>query len=186
MELVFASRNQHKLLEIQAMLPKGITLKLPSDFGIHEDIPETADTLKGNAFLKATYIFEKTGLNCFADDSGLEVEALDNAPGVYSARYAGEQKNNSDNIDLLLKNIELSTNRNASFKTVICLIINGNAHYFEGEVKGKIIDKKRGTSGFGYDPVFMPDGFNTTFGEMTADEKNNISHRKQAIKKMAL
>jgi XTP/dITP diphosphohydrolase len=183
-EIVFATHNQNKIKEIQAQLIESYKLIGLTALGIHEDIPETADTFEGNALLKAQYVWENCKLSCFADDSGLEVEALGGAPGVYSARYAGLQKSDNDNINLLLQNLGDSPNLNAQFHTVIALILNGEAHYFEGIIKGKITKERRGNNGFGYDPIFIPDGYDCTFAEMNLAEKNTISHRAQAVRKL--
>jgi XTP/dITP diphosphohydrolase len=156
-----------------------------SQAGIHEEIPETAQTIEENAVLKARYIFNHYNFDCFADDTGLEVEALNNAPGVYSARYAGEQKSSEDNINKLLAELNGKTNRNARFKTVIALILNGKEYLFEGIINGRIANEKRGEKGFGYDPVFIPNGYEKTFAEMSTSEKNNISHRAIAVQKLA-
>lgn len=182
--LVFATHNQHKLLEVKKLLPETIRLKSLTDISFTDEIEETADTLEGNALLKARYIYQKTGLNCFADDSGLEVASLHGAPGVYSARYAGHQKNDQDNMDKLLFELKNKENRSACFKTVIALILNGQEHVFIGQVDGEIISEKRGDQGFGYDPVFVPNGFHQTFAEMSPEEKNAISHRAEAVKKL--
>lgn len=182
--LVFATHNQHKLLEVKKLLPETIRLKSLTDISFTDEIEETADTLEGNALLKARYIYQKTGLNCFADDSGLEVASLHGAPGVYSARYAGPQKNDQDNMDKLLCELKNKENRSACFKTVIALILNGQEHVFIGQVDGEIISEKRGDQGFGYDPVFVPNGFHQTFAEMSPEEKNAISHRAEAVKKL--
>lgn len=182
--LVFATHNQHKLLEVKKLLPETIRLKSLTDISFTDEIEETADTLEGNALLKARYIYQKTGLNCFADDSGLEVTSLHGAPGVYSARYAGPQKNDQDNMDKLLFELKNKENRSACFKTVIALILNGQEHVFIGQVDGEIISEKRGDQGFGYDPVFVPNGFHQTFAEMSPEEKNAISHRAEAVKKL--
>lgn len=184
MKLIFATNNRHKLEEVQAVLGAQYTLVTPGDLGVTEDIPEEQPTLEGNALQKAHYLYDRTGENCFADDTGLEVEALGGAPGVYSARYAGEGKNFADNMALLLKNMETAANRRARFRTVIALILDGKEYLFEGVVSGKIITAGRGTGGFGYDPVFVPDGYDTTFAEMTAEEKNKISHRGRAVAKL--
>ena len=181
MKLVFASNNAHKIAEIQAMLPPTIELVGLQDIGCFEDIPETASTLEGNAQLKADYVTENYGLPCFADDTGLEVEALNGAPGVYSARYAGEQKNAQDNMQKLLTALEDKSNRKAQFKTVIALNINGNSHQFTGIVQGEISHEKKGTQGFGYDPIFVPEGFTISFAEMNQDEKARLSHRGKAV-----
>lgn len=183
LKLVFATNNQHKLEEVQAMLTNFDIVSL-ADINCFEDIPETADTLEGNAILKANYVTEKYGLDCFADDTGLEVDALNNEPGVYSARYAGEDNNAEANMAKLLKNLENNPNRNAQFKTAIALNIQGKQFIFEGICEGTILTEKRGKSGFGYDPIFMPDGFNTSFAEMEMNEKGNISHRGKAIEKL--
>ncbi|MDP3357884.1 MAG: non-canonical purine NTP diphosphatase [Lutibacter sp.] len=183
LKLVFATNNQHKLEEVQAMLSNFEIVSL-ADIHCFEDIPETADTLEGNAILKANYVTEKFGLDCFADDTGLEVAALNNEPGVYSARYAGENNNAEANMNKLLKNLENNPNRKAQFKTAIALNIQGKQFIFEGICKGTILTEKRGKSGFGYDPIFMPDGFNTSFAEMDMNEKGNISHRGKAIEKL--
>lgn len=184
MKLVFATGNVNKAEEIRSMLPEGTELLTLKDLDLTEDIPETSPTLEGNAIQKANYIVEHFGLDCFADDTGLEVISLKNEPGVYSARYAGEQRNSEDNMDLLLKNLQGKEDRSAQFRTVIALHLEGQMHTFEGIVTGKIIEEKRGEKGFGYDPIFVPDGYTTTFAEMSMDEKNKISHRGRAFKKM--
>ena len=155
-----------------------------NDSGISEDIPEEEDTLEGNALAKARYVFERTGLNVFADDTGLEVASLDNKPGVLSARYAGDQKNSEDNINKLLVDLEGKKNRSARFRTIIALIISGEEYLFEGEVSGTIIETRKGTEGFGYDPVFKPENSETTFAQMDLEEKNLVSHRARAMKKL--
>jgi XTP/dITP diphosphohydrolase len=165
-------------------MPQAINLLSLYDIDFHEEIPETAATIEGNALLKAKTIAEKFDTNCFSDDSGLLVDALNGAPGVYSARYAGEQKNDRDNIDKLLFELKDHVNRNAHFKTVLALVLNGKEYLFEGIIHGTITKELRGSNGFGYDPVFMPDGFSKTFAEMSAEEKNSISHRKIALKKL--
>lgn len=181
-KLVFATNNAHKLEEIRAILGDKVEILSLNDINCHADIPETADTLEGNAELKAAYIYTNYGLDCFADDTGLEVEALNGAPGIYSARYAGGEGHNSEaNMKKLLTEMAGKTNRNAQFRTAICLIEKGNKHLFEGIVKGRIIEAKRGNSGFGYDPVFIPEGYNETFAEMGNTEKNKISHRARAV-----
>lgn len=184
MKLLFATNNEHKLYEISALMPKTFELVGLVQAGITEDIPETGDTLAENALIKAEYAFAKTGLWCFADDTGLEVEALNGAPGVHSARYAGESKNSTDNVNLLLKNIKDKENRNACFKTVIALIFNNERYLFEGIVEGKIIDTPTGTAGFGYDPIFVPHGYDQTFAQMPLELKNSISHRAHATQKL--
>lgn len=183
-KLVFASSNKNKLKEIAQRLPDGFELISLSDLNITEDIPETADTFQGNAFLKASYIAENYQIDCFADDSGLEVPALDGAPGVYSARYAGEDRSDEANMNKLLDALKNSEDRTANFKTVICLYINGEYLYFEGKVEGEIIKEKRGEYGFGYDPIFVPKGEVRTFAEMELSEKNQFSHRAKALDKM--
>lgn len=184
MELVFATQNPHKAREIEAKLGDGFTIISLDTLGITEEIPETAPTLEGNALMKARYVYEKTGRNCFADDTGLEVEALNGEPGVYSARYAGLQRNPEDNIRLLLEKLQPHSNRKARFRTVIALIIEGEEYTFDGIAGGEIINSKRGEEGFGYDPVFVPTGHTRTFAEMTLDEKNELSHRAKAFAKM--
>lgn len=184
MKLVFASNNTNKIKEIQQLLPSTFEIVSLKDIGCTEDIPETADTIEGNAILKANHVTEKYGFNCFADDSGLEVEILNGAPGVYSARYAGEPKNDDNNMNKLLLNLKDKTNKKANFKTVICLNINGEQHLFTGIINGKIIDEKIGTNGFGYDPIFVADGYTKTFAELTMEEKSAISHRGKAVKQL--
>jgi len=183
LKLVFATNNPNKLKEVQAMLTNFEIVSL-SEIGCFDDIPETAETLEGNAVLKANYITEKYGLNCFADDTGLEVAALNNKPGVYSARYAGEENNAEANMNKLLFEIGDNKNRNAQFRTAVALNIQGEQHLFEGICKGQILTKKQGESGFGYDPIFMPDGFHKSFAEMAMTEKGVISHRGKAIEKL--
>lgn len=181
-KLVFATNNAHKLEEIRAILGDKVEVLSLKDIQCDADIPETADTLEGNAVLKAEYIYRHYGLDCFADDTGLEVEVLNGAPGVYSARYAGGEGHDSEaNMRKLLAEMEGKTNRKAQFRTAICLIEGGAEHLFEGVVKGEIIEEKRGASGFGYDPVFMPEGYTETFAEMGSEEKNRISHRARAV-----
>ena len=181
MNLVFASNNKNKIAEIQSMLPESIKILSLEDINCLEDIPETADTIEGNAILKADYVTQKYGYDCFADDTGLEVEALNGEPGVYSARYAGTHRNNADNIALLLTNLKNKASRKARFRTVITLILDGVIHQFDGIVEGQIIEELRGEGGFGYDPVFVPDGYEQTFAEMTMEEKNKFSHRQKAV-----
>lgn len=184
-KLVFATNNAHKLDEIRAILGDKIEVLSLKDINCDADIPETADTLEGNAALKAEYIYKNYGLDCFADDTGLEVEALGGAPGVYSARYAGGDGHDSEaNMRKLLEELDGEQNRKAQFRTAICLIEQGEEHLFEGIVKGSIIEQKRGVSGFGYDPVFMPEGYEETFAEMGNAEKNKISHRARAVEKL--
>jgi len=184
MKLVFATNNPNKIFEIQGILPSGIEIISLENIECTEDIPETAHTIEENSILKANYITEKYGYNCFADDSGLEVEALNGEPGVFSARYAGEPSNADKNMDKLLANLDGKSNKKAQFKTVICLNIDGEQHLFSGVCKGKIIMEKRGTGGFGYDPIFIPDNFTETFAEMTLELKNEISHRAIAVKQL--
>jgi XTP/dITP diphosphohydrolase len=184
MQLVFASNNKHKIKEIQALVSDTIQIISLEDIGCTEDIPETAETIEGNAILKANYVTEKYGYNCFADDTGLEVNALNGAPGVYSARYAGEQKDANDNMDKLLSELKDKTNRNANFKTVICLNFNGTQQLFTGIINGKIIDEKIGTNGFGYDPIFIAEEHHKTFAELSLEEKATISHRGIAVQQL--
>ena len=183
-KFVFATNNAHKLEEVTAILGNKIELLSMKDINCHADIPETADTLEGNALLKARYIFENYQLDCFADDTGLEVEALNGAPGVYSARYAGDAHNSEANMKKLLQDMEGIENRKAQFRTVFALIINGKEHLFEGIVKGEITKHRHGTSGFGYDPVFIPEGYTHTYAEMGNELKNKISHRALATNKL--
>jgi XTP/dITP diphosphohydrolase len=184
MQLVFASNNKNKIKEIQALVPDTIQIISLEDIGCTEDIPETADTIEGNAILKANYITSNYGYNCFADDTGLEVDALNGAPGVYSARYAGEQKDANDNMDKLLSELKDTTNRNANFKTVICLNFNGTQQLFTGIINGTIIDEKIGANGFGYDPIFIAEGHQKTFAELSLEEKATISHRGIAVQQL--
>lgn len=183
-DLVFATNNRHKLEEVAPLLGNTYTLLSLSDIGCTKDIPETADTLQGNALLKAEYVYTNYGRNCFSDDTGLEIEALDNAPGVHSARYAGEQKSAADNVAKVLREMQGKTNRNARFRTVIAFILDGKQYFFEGEVKGSIIDHPIGVKGFGYDPIFVPEGYNKTFAELDLDVKNTISHRARAVQEL--
>ena len=180
-ELVFATNNSHKLSEVQHMLGDSFKLLTLRDIDLNEEIPEDHDTLEKNASQKAWYIYNKTNRNCFADDTGLEVDALNGRPGVYSARYAGDGKNPKDNIIKLLNELAGAKNRKARFRTVVALIIDGNEYLFEGIVNGRIIDNERGVDGFGYDPVFLPDGYTLTFAEMDINQKNLISHRARAV-----
>jgi XTP/dITP diphosphohydrolase len=184
MEIIFASSNQNKAKEIQAALPKEFIIKTLLDLDFHEEIPETADTFAGNALLKAQFVAEKWNLPCFSDDSGLEIEALNNEPGVYSARYAGTQRNDDENMNLVLEKLQNETNRKACFKTVIALIIDGKTLLFEGKVDGTIRHDKIGNQGFGYDPIFEPEGLGKSFAEMDIEEKSNYSHRKRAVDQM--
>ncbi len=184
-KLVFATNNAHKLDEISSILGEKVELLSLKDIHCHVDIPETADTLEGNAMLKAEYIYKNYGLDCFADDTGLEVEALNGAPSVYSARYAGGEGHNAEaNMQKLLQNMQGVQNRKAQFRTAICLILDGKKHLFEGIVKGEIIKEKRGSSGFGYDPIFVPEGYTKTFAELGNETKNKISHRALAVEKL--
>ncbi len=185
MEIVFASANEHKVMEVEQKMGGSWKLKSLNAIGCTEEIPETGSTLEENARIKARYVWERYGCDCFADDTGLEVVALDGKPGVFSARYAGPQKNAADNMALLLSELKDKSNRSARFRTVICLIQSGREHLFEGVVDGKIIDSPRGAEGFGYDPVFVPDGLDTTFAEMSMDAKNTMSHRARALQSLA-
>lgn len=184
MKLVFASNNRNKIKEIQQLLPDTIEVLSLSDINCDVDIPETADTIEGNAILKANYVTEHYGYNCFADDSGLEVDALNGAPGVISARYAGDHKNDNDNIDKLLSELTNKDNRKANFKTVIALNLNGEQHLFTGIINGSIIEERRGQNGFGYDPVFMAENDTRTFAQLELKEKSAISHRGKAVKQL--
>ena len=185
MKIVFATNNPYKLKEVKRLLLTSnyqiVSLK---DIGFFDDIPEPHDTLEANALEKARTIHEKFGINCFSEDTGLEVKALNNAPGVYSARYAGEQKSSDDNIDLLLKNLAAHEDRTAQFRTVVALILDKKEYLFEGIVKGTILFERQGTDGFGYDAVFQATGYEQSFAEITADEKNVVSHRGKAVKKL--
>jgi len=180
MQLIFATNNQHKVEEIRSLLPPHFSIMTLKEAGIDIDIPEPHETLDANAREKAQTIFRMTGVNCFSEDTGLEVPALGGEPGVRSARYAGEVKSFDKNIEKLLLNLQDIPRREAQFRTVICLIINGTEHFFEGVCKGRIISEKRGNAGFGYDPVFVPDGSEKTFAEMSMEEKNQFSHRRKA------
>lgn len=184
LELVFATNNAHKLSEVQAMVGDSFVLRSLSDINCHDDIPETGVTFTENAQQKTDYLIQKYGINCFGDDSGLEVEALNNEPGVYSARYSGE-RDMEKNINLLLTNLGENSNRTARFRTVISLNLFGEQHFFEGSIVGDIVTARQGTEGFGYDPIFIPRGYKQTFAEMTAKEKNDISHRAIAVAKLA-
>lgn len=180
MQLVFASNNKNKIAEIQQLLPSLIKIVSLEEIGCHEEIPETSDTIEGNAILKANYVSEKYGFDCFADDTGLEIEELNNEPGVYSARYAGEQRNADDNMNKVLEKLASKDNRNAAFKTVIALNYNGKQHLFTGIAEGTIKTEKSGLAGFGYDPIFQPNGYSETFAEISLELKNKISHRAKA------
>ncbi len=179
-EIIFATGNRNKLFEVERMLD-GYKLLTPADIGISEDIPEDMPTLEGNSQQKARYLYDRKGCDCFADDTGLEVEALGGEPGVLSARYAGESKSAQDNMALLLKNLEGNDNRRACFRTIITLILGGKEYQFEGRVDGTITREQSGAEGFGYDPIFVPDGYDITFAQMDADTKNAISHRGRAV-----
>jgi XTP/dITP diphosphohydrolase len=181
MQLVFATNNPNKLKEVQSLVPDNIQLLSPEDIGCFEDVPETQDTIEGNAVQKAGYIKEHYGYDCFADDTGLEVFALNGAPGVYSARYAGPQRNPDENMNKLLEALEGQSNREAQFKTVIALHLNNDLQTFTGICEGSITNEKQGDEGFGYDPIFKADGHNQTFAEISLEEKNRIGHRGKAI-----
>ena len=184
MKIVFATNNPNKILELQSMLPESIEIISLESIGCFVDIPETSHTIEGNAIQKANYILENYGYDCFADDTGLEVQALNGEPGVFSARYAGEQRNADDNMNKLLSELKDKSNRKAQFKTVICLNIKGQQHLFTGIAKGEIILEKTGNGGFGYDPIFQPDGYKQTFAQISMSEKNIISHRGKATKQL--
>lgn len=183
-KIVFATHNKHKLEEVAEMLSPAFQVVGLTDIGCDEDIAETEETLEGNAFLKANYVYQNYGLNCFSDDTGLEVLALNGEPGVYSARYAGEGRDSNDNMDKLLSNLKSEDDRSAQFRTVFVLLINGEKYQFDGIVEGCIGHEKRGSKGFGYDPVFIPEGYNQTFAELGNDVKNKISHRARATQKL--
>ena len=182
--LLFATGNPHKVKEVREILAERYEVKSLHDIGCQEDIPETAPTLEGNALLKARYVVDRYGMDCFAEDTGLEVDALGGAPGVFSARYAGEDKNPQANMSLLLKNLEEQPNRNAQFRTVIALCLEGKEFLFEGIVRGVIAKIPSGEGGFGYDPVFVPEGYSQSFAQIPAEEKNRISHRGKAVSKL--
>ena len=184
MKLIFATQNKNKAAEIQKLMPEGIEILTLQDIDCQDDIPETAPTLEGNAQLKARWISEKYKVNCFADDTGLEVFALNGAPGVISARFAGEQRSDSDNMQKLLADLSEQSDRSAQFRTAICLILDGEEFLFEGIVTGRIREDKQGENGFGYDPIFEPEGLNRTFAQMNMEEKNQLSHRARAFAKM--
>ncbi len=183
-EIIFATANPHKIKEIKAILDGHFTIQGLDSIGCTEDIPETQPTIEGNAIQKAQYVVDHYGVNCFAEDTGLEIDALNGEPGVYSARYAGPQRDAQNNMNLVLKRLEGAEDRSARFKTVIALIIDGQIHTFEGIVNGRIIEEKKGDGGFGYDPIFMPDGYDQTFAELDAAVKNKISHRARAVEKL--
>lgn len=185
-KIVFSTNNEHKLEEVRSKIGKYYQIVSLKDLGDNTDIPETGETLEENALIKANYLYQKYGYNCISDDTGLEVTALNNAPGVYSARYAGEQKNSEDNITKLLAELKGKIDRSARFRTVIALIKDGKKYLFEGIVEGTITEERRGNSGFGYDSVFQPTGYDKTFAELTLEEKNTISHRAKAIEQLIL
>ena len=184
MELIIASQNQNKLVEFKKILGDKINLFSLSDIGLNQEIPENEKTIKKNAMFKAKFVNIQTGKNVFADDTGLEIDSLNGEPGVYSARYSGDDRNSDKNIELVLRKLKNKANRNSRFKTIISLILDGKSVNFEGVVEGKITEEKRGSNGFGYDPIFQPNGYASTFGEMSLNEKNKISHRSIAINKM--
>ena len=184
-KLVFATNNAHKLAEVKAILEPQFKIVSLNDLKCKDNIPETADSLEGNALLKATYIHNKFGFDCFADDTGLEVEELGGEPGVYSARYAGEDNNSENNMCKVLSLLGNKTNRKACFRTVIALILGSKTYYFEGKIEGDITQSPQGKSGFGYDPIFIPGGYEVSFAQLSAEEKNQISHRALAVKKLA-
>ena len=184
MELIIASQNQNKLVEFKKILGDKINLFSLSDIGLNQEIPENEKTIKKNAMFKAKFVNTQTGKNVFADDTGLEIDSLNGEPGVYSARYSGVERNPDKNIELVLTKLKNKSNRNSRFKTIISLILDGKSVNFEGVVEGKITEEKRGSNGFGYDPIFQPNGYSSTFGEMSLKEKNKISHRSIAINKM--
>ncbi|WP_043024064.1 RdgB/HAM1 family non-canonical purine NTP pyrophosphatase [Fluviicola taffensis] len=184
MKLLFASSNEHKLTEINAILPHGFQLISLKEIHFHDEIPETADTIEGNAIQKATFLADKMNIPCFADDSGLIVPSLNGEPGVYSARYAGPQRDANDNMDLVMEKLDQQSDRSAYFTTIIALYIHHKVHLFEGRIDGTIIHEKRGNNGFGYDPIFVPNGSDKTFAEMTTEEKSAMSHRGKALAKM--
>jgi len=184
MKLVFATNNKNKLSEIRLLVPKDIKILSLKDIGCNKELPETSSSLEGNSLQKAKFIYDNYGFNCFADDTGLEVDVLNGDPGVYSARYAGNECIAENNINLLLKNLEGITNRNAQFRTIITLLNDGKKYKFEGSCFGKITSAKYGKSGFGYDPIFLPEGYNITFAEMSKEQKGKISHRGKAIEKL--
>ena len=184
MQLVFATNNKNKILEVQQLLTDSIEIISLENIGCFEEIPETADTIEENAIMKANYVTQKYGYNCFADDTGLEVDALNGAPGVFSARYAGEQRSSDENMDKLLNALANTTNRKAHFKTIIALNLNGKQHLFTGIAKGEITLKKIGNQGFGYDPIFIPEGHTATFAQLSLEEKGLISHRGKATEQL--
>lgn len=183
-KLIFATNNKHKIEEVSSLLSGKVEIISLAAAGLEGEIPETSDTLQGNALQKARWVWARTKSDCFADDTGLEVEALNGAPGVYSARYAGEHCSFDDNIDKLLRALQGETNRKAAFRTVICLIENGESHYFEGKIEGTILTERHGIGGFGYDPIFLPNRYAVSFAEMPLEVKNLISHRGLSVKKL--
>ena len=185
MKIVFATNNKHKLQEVRDILGNKVEVLSLNDINCYDNIPETGNTLEENALIKARWVYEKYGCDCFADDTGLEVEALGGAPGVYSARYAGEECDSQANMKKLLENLTQENNRKAQFRTVIALIIKGDEKLFDGVVKGSISDKKMGEAGFGYDPIFIPEGYETSFAQMGSEAKNSISHRFRATEKLS-
>jgi XTP/dITP diphosphohydrolase len=184
MKLVFATNNKNKILEVQQMLPSTIEIISLESIGCFEEIPETADTIEENAIMKADYVTQKYGYDCFADDTGLEIEVLNGEPGVFSARYAGEQRNSDDNMNKVLEALSNENNRNAQFKTVIALNLGGKKHLFTGIARGEITIEKTGNQGFGYDPIFKPSGFDVTFAQLSLEEKGAISHRGKATEQL--
>ncbi len=184
MKIVFATNNPNKLAEIRQLMPAGVEILSLKDTNCLEELPETSDTLEDNAAQKAFYVFDNYGHNCFADDTGLEIDVLDGRPGVYSARYAGEDCNAEDNMQKVLAELKGEFNRDASFRTIISLVVDGEEFQFEGDVEGQIIPEKWGDEGFGYDPIFLPNGYKKSFAQMTMEEKGAISHRGQAVKKL--
>ncbi len=180
MKILFATNNKHKVNELRQILPPRFELVTMADLNCYDDVEETGSTLEENALIKARYLYSRFGISCFADDTGLEIQALNGAPGVFSARYAGENKDSRENVALVLRELNGESNRKARFRTVIALIIDGQEHLFEGTVNGKISTEAKGGSGFGYDPIFVPEGYELSFAEMDADTKNSISHRKLA------
>ena len=183
-QIVFATNNKHKLEEIRNILDNTLNILSLDDINCHEDIPETGSTIEENALIKARYIKEKYGYDCFADYTGLEIKSLNNEPGVYSARYAGNDHNSEKNMQKVLENLKGKNDRSACFRTCIALITSNNEYLFEGKIEGEIITEKKGESGFGYDPIFVPDGYTQTFAELGNDIKNKISHRALAVKKL--
>lgn len=184
MKLLFASQNEHKAAEVREIIGDEIGIISLHDLDFTDELPETHYTLEENALEKAAFVFQKFNQDCFSEDTALEIDALNGEPGVYSARYAGRAKNAKDNIGLVLKKMTGVSNRSARFRTVVCLMLKGKSYFFEGVVKGKILNYESGTTGFGYDPIFVPDGFTKTFAEMSISEKNQISHRRQAVIRM--